>query len=90
MKVKAIITAVIALVLVVALFVWFIPSISNKQIWDMTFSFERAIIQLPDGDVIHGKVVSWKDFDDGDSVQVKMEDGKSYLTHIANVCLISE
>lgn len=90
MKTKSIILAVIALILVVFLFAWFIPNVTNKQIWDMTFSFERAIISLPDGGVVYGDVVSWKDFDDGDQIQVKLKNGITYLTHISNVVMFSE
>lgn len=90
MKAKAIVMTIVALILTVILFVWFIPNMTNKQIWDMTFSFEQAIIRLPDDSVVKGKVASWKDFEDGDQVQIKMDNGHTYLTHISNVCLISE
>ena len=61
----------------------------NKQMVDLTYSYERAIIQLPNGEVIEGKVSSWTDFEDGDQLQVKI-DGKTYLVHSSNVVLISE
>lgn len=61
----------------------------NKQLIDTTYSYERAVIQLPNGEIIDGKIQSWTDFDDGDQIQVKI-DGKSYLIHSANVVLISE
>lgn len=64
-------------------------TVYNKQLWDVTFSFERAVIAMPDGHIIEGKVDSWKDFNDADQIQVKMG-GKTYLTHISNVVLISE
>lgn len=60
----------------------------NKQIIDTTWSFERAIIELPNGEVIEGKVTSWKDYD-SDQLQVKIDD-KTYLVHSSNVVLISE
>lgn len=60
----------------------------NKQLIDVTYSFERAIIELPNGDIIEGKVSSWKDYD-GDQIQVKIN-GKTYLVHSSNVVLISE
>ena len=66
-----------------------INKFTNKQLWDVTYSFERAIINLPNGSIIEGAVSSWKDFEDGDQIQVKI-DGITYLTHISNVCLISE
>ena len=61
----------------------------NYSIVDTTYSFEEAIIRLPDGEVIKGKVQSWLDFEDGDQIQVKIG-GKTYLTHIENVVLISK
>lgn len=61
----------------------------NKQVVDLTFSFERAIIELPNGEVIEGKVSSWKDYEDGDQIQVKI-DGKTYLVHSSDIVLISE
>lgn len=61
----------------------------NKQFIDTTYSYERAIVYLPNGEVIEGKLSSWTDFDDGDQIQVKI-DGKQYLVHSSNVVLISE
>lgn len=63
--------------------------LGNKQIFDTTYSYEKAIVYLPNGDVIEGKVQSWTDFDDGDQIQVKIG-GKQYLVHSTNVALISE
>lgn len=56
---------------------------------DFTQSYERAIIYLPNGEVIEGKVSSWTDYEDGDQIQVKI-DGKTYLVHSSNIVLISE
>lgn len=61
----------------------------NRQIIDTTFSYNRAIIRLPDGTVIDGKVQSWKDYEDGDQIQVKI-DGVTYLVDCMNIVLISE
>lgn len=60
----------------------------NKQLIDMTYSFERAIISLPNGEVIEGKVDSWTDYEDGDQIQVKI-DGTTYLVHSSDIVLIS-
>ena len=61
----------------------------NKQIFDTTWSFERAIIFLPDGEKLEGAVTSWNDFDGSDMLQLEI-DGKMYLTHSSNIVLISE
>ena len=60
----------------------------NKQIVDFTYSYEKAILQLPDGTIVEGKVQSWTDYSDGDQIQVKI-DGKQYLIHSEDVVLIS-
>lgn len=59
----------------------------NKQIFDTTYSYDRAILSLPNGEVIDGKITSWKDFEDGDQIQVKIN-GVSYLVHSSNIVLI--
>ena len=78
----------ILLVLVVALSVALLAG-CNKQMVDLTYSYERAILVLPNGDVVEGRVSSWTDFEDGDQIQVKI-DGKTYLVHSSNIVLISD
>ena len=81
---------IIAIVLLAALVVGLlILAGCNKQVVDLTYSYEYAIIGLPNGEVVEGKVSSWTDFEDGDQIQVKI-DGKTYLVHSSNVVLISD
>lgn len=61
----------------------------NKQIFDLNLKFDRAIIHLPNGQIIEGKVQSWTDYEDGDQIQVKI-DGVTYLVHSSNIVLIDE
>lgn len=79
------IAIILAVVLIITLTVL---SSCNKQIIDTTYNFDKAIVYLPNGEIIEGKVTSWKDYD-GDQIQVKIE-GKTYLTHAENVVLIKE
>ena len=60
---------------------------SNKDEFDSVRRFDRAILRLPDGTVVEGKVQSWTDFEDGDQLQVKIN-GKTYLIHSSNCVLI--
>ena len=76
------------LALVVILSVAFLAG-CNKQMVDLTYSYERAVLVLPNGEVIEGKVSSWTDFEDGDQIQVRI-DGKTYLVHSSNIVLISD
>ncbi len=61
----------------------------NAQIIDLTYSYEYGYVKLPNGEVIEGAVSSWKDYDNGDVVQVVIG-GKTYLTHYENVVLVSD
>lgn len=61
----------------------------NKQVVNLTYSYERAIISLPNGEIVEGKVQSWTDFKNGDQIQVRI-DGVTYLLHTSQVVLISE
>lgn len=60
----------------------------NKQLADFTYKFDRAIIELPNGEVIDGPVDSWTDYEDGDQIQVKVH-GITYLVHSSDVALIA-
>ncbi len=60
----------------------------NKQVFDTTYNYNKAIIETPNG-VIEGEVESWCDYEDGDQIQVKI-DGTTYLVHSSKIVLISE
>ena len=85
MKKWSVLVALLATVLVTVL----VMSGCNKQMVDLTYSYERAILSLPNGEVVEGKVSSWTDFEDGDQIQVRIE-GKTYLVHSSNIVLISD
>ena len=78
-------TAILILVCMLLMFV----GCGNQTVFDTTWTFERAVIFLPDGEKIEGNIQSWKDFDGSDMVQVTI-DGKTYLTHSSNVIMIAE
>jgi len=79
----------ILLIAVISLSLILFAAGCNKQMVDLTYSYEYAIISLPNGEVVEGKVSSWTDFEDGDQIQVKI-DGKTYLVHSSNIALISD
>ena len=61
----------------------------NQSLIDTTYRFDKAIINLHNGNIVEGKVQNWKDYDDSDQIQVTIN-GKTYLTHSSNVILIAE
>lgn len=60
----------------------------NKQIFDTTFKYDYAYIELPNGYRIEGEVESWTDFEDGDQIQVTFTDGDTYLVHSSDIALV--
>ena len=64
MKAKRALCMLAAILLVVAMMLMFLTG-CNRQVIDTTFSYDNAILALPDGSVISGKIESWKDYDDG-------------------------
>lgn len=80
---------IIALVLLLAVCMFLFTGCGNKQLFDTTYNFNYAMIRLQNGSVIEGKMQSWKDFEDGDQLQVKI-DNVTYLVHSFNCTLISK
>lgn len=82
---------IVCLVLILALALTLTAcKVGNRQIgWDTTQTFKWAIIRLGNGELIEGTVESWRDFEDGDEVQLTIK-GVTYLTHYSNVILTTE
>ena len=75
--------------LLVVIMLMTMAACGNQAVFDTTWSFERAIVFLPNGEKIEGSVNSWTDYDGSDMIQVTI-DGKTYLTHSSNVVMVSE
>ena len=58
----------------------------NKQVLDLDYSFTKA--QIEGIGII--EIKSWKDYDNSDMIQVTGKDGTVYMTHSANVILMSK
>ncbi len=61
----------------------------NRQIIDTNYTFDKAIISMPDGTIVEGEVQSWTDWENSDTVQIKIND-VVYWTHSSNVVLMTE
>lgn len=59
----------------------------NYQVLDLTYSYDYAIIKLQNGKIVEGKVQQWRDYEDGEQLQVTV-DGVTYLTNSFNCTLI--
>lgn len=61
----------------------------NKDMFDTVYTYDKAIISLPNGEIVEGEVSSWRDYEDGEQIQVTVN-GKTYLVHSSNIALIAE
>ena len=59
----------------------------NRQVVDLTYSYDYAQLKMPDGTIVEGKLDSWHDYD-GEQVQVVI-DGVTYLVSSMNLVMIS-
>lgn len=79
----------IALVVLLVVMVFTLCACGNRDMWDTVRTFDRVIVQLADGSVVEGKCQNWRDYENSDMMQVKV-DGKTYLVHSMNCTLIAE
>lgn len=82
---KKILVAILAVTTVLGL-----TGCGNKDIFDTNYTFDRAIIALPNGESIEVEIKQWKDYEDGDQLQIIAEDGTVYLTSTLNCTLIND
>ena len=61
----------------------------NMQVLDLTYSYNYGYILLPNGECIEGEVESWRDFEDGDQIQVVIN-GTTYLTDTTRCVLVNK
>lgn len=80
---KKIILALVLLLCIVLIFGCNYTSI------DLTYKFDKAIIELPNGTIVDGKIQSWRDYSNSDQLQVKIN-GVVYLVHSSDCVLISD
>ncbi len=74
-------------ILILIVLLIFLLASCNKTMIDTTYTYNRAVFRMPNGEIIDGKVESWSDYE-GDQLQVKI-DGVYYLVHSNNIVLIS-
>lgn len=60
-----------------------------RQLMNLNYDYNYCIISLPNGEIIEGELTSWLDFEDGDQIQV-LVDNTTYLVHSSNIVLISK
>ena len=76
-------------VMLTSLMILGLTGCGNKDMFDTVYTFDRAIIELPNGEIVEGKIDRWTDYEDGDQVQITI-DGTIYLVHSSKCVLIND
>ncbi len=81
-KIIAILTIIFALLAVTAC--------GNRDMFDTVYTYDYAIVSFPDDTVEKIKIKQWKDYEDGEQIQIATKDGTVYLVHADNCILVRE
>ena len=76
-------------VMLTSLMILGLTGCGNKDMFDTVYTFDRAIIELPNGKVVEGRIDRWTDYEDGDQIQITI-DGIIYLVHSSKCVLIND
>ena len=78
---------ILAVMLILGLIL--LSACGNRQVgFDTNQTFSKAYINIG-GEWKSFSIKSWRDFEDGDEVQIITKDGTVYLTHYMNVVLVN-
>jgi major membrane immunogen (membrane-anchored lipoprotein) len=81
---KKILAVLVLVVLMVAL-----TGCGNRDMFDTVYTYDEAVLSMADGTIVRGKVENWRDYEDGEQIQVKI-DGVIYLVNSVNITLINK
>lgn len=76
----------IIMMIILVLAVLSLTSCGNRQLFDTTWVFTKAVCKMPDGTVEEFPIKSWKDYEDSDMIQIETS-YHSFLTHSSNCFL---
>lgn len=79
---KKILAVLVLVVLMVAL-----TGCGNRDMFDTVYTYDEAVLSMADGTIVRGKVENWRDYEDGEQIQVRI-DGVVYLVNSVNITLI--
>lgn len=80
----------LTLVIIFELFSGFKALNGNKDLLKVDYNFKKAIIKLPNNEIITGDVDEWTTYDNKDTLKVKLKNGKQYLGHSSNIILYND
>lgn len=85
-----IVMGIITFAVVIGLFSGYKALNSNKDFLKVDYTFKKAVIKLPNNEVVTGEVEEWTTYDNKDTVKVKLKNGKQYLGHSSDIVLYND
>ena len=81
-------TIIVAIVIVVMAFM--LVGCGNKDLFDTVYTYDYALVSFPDG--THGKIdiKQWRDYEDGEQIQITAKNGDVYLFNSVNCVLVQD
>lgn len=62
----------------------------NRDMFDTVYTYNYAIVGFLDGRTEKISVKQWRDYEDGEQIQITAKDGTVYLVNSVNCILIRE
>ena len=85
-----IVMGIITFAVIIGLFSGYKALNSNKDFLKVAYTFKKAVIKLPNNEVVTGEVEEWTTYDSKDTVKVKLKNGKQYLGHSSDIVLYND
>lgn len=85
-----IVMGIITFAIIIGLYSGYKALNSNKDFLKVDYTFKKAVIKLPNNEVVTGEVVEWTTYDNKDTVKVKLKNGKQYLGHSSDIVLYND
>lgn len=77
-----------ALIIISALFAF--TACGNKDIIDTVYTYDYALVEMPGGEVVKLDIKKWRDYSDGEQLQIITPDGTVYLVSSINCVLVKQ
>ena len=79
----------IAIIIVVCILLAMVAC-GNRDMFDTVYSYDYAIISFPDGTSKTVEIKQWRDYEDGEQIQITAKDGTIYLVNSVNCVLVNK
>ena len=79
---------IITITIIMALFM--LSGCGNMDMFDTNYTFDYAIVEFPGEDVRKIEISQWKDYENGEQIQIITKDGTVYLVSSFNCVLVRD